>query len=150
MSRPKRMMPPAYLAISIIVMICLHFIWPEKQLIHWPWRAIGIVLIVLGFALPVWANLLFKQAGTTVKPFQQSSVIVTTGPYRFTRNPIYLGLTIMLIGIAIILGSLLPFFMIPIFVILIRVRVIPIEEKMLRDTFGNSYEEYCKKVRRWI
>ena len=150
MSPPKRMSPPVYLAISIISMIALHFIWPEKQLIHWPWRAIGIPLIPLGFVLPVWADRLFKKAGTTIKPFHESSAIITSGPYRFTRNPIYLGLAVMLLGIAISLGTLLPFFVIPFFVIIINVRVIPVEEQMLRETFGQQYTEYCKKVRRWI
>ena len=145
-----RMMPLTYLMISIVVMVLLHYIWPEKVVFDWPWRGIGLMLMAVGLALSVWGVWVFKKAGTTVKPFRESSGIVQEGPYRFTRNLMYLGLVIFLFGLWVLLGTLLPVIMVPIFWVLIRVRVISVEEKMLRKKFGQEYEDYCKKVRRWI
>ena len=102
----------------------------------------------LGFGL--WARLLFVQVGTTVKPFQESSELVILGPFHVTRNPMYLSMTVLLLGLAVLLGSLTPFFVIPLFVLIINRRFIPAEESMLERRFGESYRNYQQRVRRWI
>ena len=95
---------------------------------------------------------MFNAIGITIriKPFKRSSVLVTTGPYRYSRNPMYLGLVLILIGIAILQGSISPVLVIPVFIWLITNNIIKKEEKMLEETFGDAYLEYKKQVRRWI
>lgn len=106
--------------------------------------------MVVGLSLVLWPARLFSLAKTTIKPFSESSSLVTTGPFRLSRNPIYVGMVIVLLGVAIRLGSLTPFAVIPFFVLFINRAFIVHEERMLLDTFGEEYEAYCRGVRRWI
>ena len=98
----------------------------------------------------VWNASRFKKVGTTIKPFQESSFLLQRGMYRYSRNPIYLGMVVVLLGISIVLGSVTPFFLIPFFVWLIQIRFIIKEEQMLENTFGEPYLQYKARVRRWL
>jgi protein-S-isoprenylcysteine O-methyltransferase Ste14 len=79
-----------------------------------------------------------------------TTVLVTAGIYRFTRNPMYIGLTLTLLGWAAFLGNLLAFALLPLFVFYITQFQIKPEERALRSLFGSIYEDYCAKVRRWL
>ena len=93
---------------------------------------------------------MFSRAGTTIKPFEESSALVTHGPYYFSRNPIYIGLVFALIGVGLAMGTIAPFAVVPIFIWLIHRRFILPEEAMLERTFGAAYAEYERQVRRWL
>ena len=93
---------------------------------------------------------LFRQKNTTIKPFEQSSYLVREGIFNYSRNPIYLGMLVVLIGLWIVLGSLSPGFIIPVFAVLIQEMFIKAEEQMLEAKFGEEYQEYKATVRRWI
>jgi len=110
----------------------------------------GIVLMALAIALAAWAALLFRRAGTGIVPFSPATVLVVSGPYRFTRNPMYLGLAGTLLGAAVLMGSITPFVVIPAFMALIAERFIAAEEAMLERAFGRQYLEYKSRVRRWL
>lgn len=142
--------PPVYLALTIVLMVVLHRALPIAQLIGPPLSWLGWVSIAAGIGIAVWAERLFARAGTGVRPFTPSTELVIAGPYRFTRNPMYLGMMLVLTGgflLAGSLGSLLP---IPFFFWLIRQRfVLPEEEHMIRH-FGDDYRQYRKEVRRWL
>jgi len=107
-------------------------------------------MMAAGALLSLWAALLFRQAGTTIKPFRQSSALVSRGPYNVTRNPMYLGMVIALIGVAIRLGSLTPFVVVPVFAFVIQTSFIQSEERLLEETFGPEYARYRARVRRWL
>jgi protein-S-isoprenylcysteine O-methyltransferase Ste14 len=115
-----------------------------------PLRYAGIALIVAGLALALVAARHFKQSGTPLKPFSRSTALVTAGPYRFTRNPMYLGLAVVLVGVALALESLTPFFVIPVFVAIITAAFIVPEEAMLKERFGDAYTDFQGRVRRWL
>ncbi|MGD9720814.1 MAG: methyltransferase [Pirellulales bacterium] len=149
MKRP-RIMPPVYLLIAIVAMLALHFAWPGRQIVAGPWRWAGAVLIVAAVALVLWVAAIFRRHATTIKPGDTSSYLVTAGPFRFTRNPIYLGMTVLLAGVAIALGSATPWLVVPIFVVIISVKIIPVEEAILAEAFGPDYANYRAHVRRWI
>ncbi len=146
----KRILPPVYFLGCIIVMVLLHYGLPLVQLIPSPWNWLGCVALVVGFVIGVIAVAQFHREQTTVKPFQQSNALVTTGVYRCSRNPMYLGLVLMLIGLALLLGSLTPFVLIVVFVLIMNQVFIKTEERMLQETFGEEYEVYQRQVRRWI
>ena len=93
---------------------------------------------------------MFSRAGTTIKPFEESSALVTHGPYYFSRNPIYIGLVLVLIGVGLVMGTIAPFAVVPIFIWLIQRRFILPEEAMLEKTFGSVYVAYKRQVRRWL
>jgi len=111
---------------------------------------LGFIPLGLGVYLSYAAERAFHQAGTTVQPFEQSRVLVTDGLFRISRNPMYLGMVLVLLGVALLLGSLAPFGIIPIFTGWISAQFIRHEEAMLAAQFGQDWLEYKTRVRRWI
>jgi protein-S-isoprenylcysteine O-methyltransferase Ste14 len=112
---------------------------------------LGALLIVVGFALAFSAATLFRRKGTEIKPTSETNaVLVKEGPFRFTRNPMYLGLTIFTLGIAFCIGSL-PMFTVPVAVFATANWVhVPFEEAKMRRQFGSAFDGYAHRVRRWL
>jgi protein-S-isoprenylcysteine O-methyltransferase Ste14 len=146
----NNILPPTYLMISIFVMVLLNILLPWTRIIPAPWNLMGATLLILGILINVITDNAFRLAGTTVKPFEKSTLLVTSGLYRFTRNPMYLGFVSVLTGLAILLGSVTPFLIIPLFIILIDRRFITAEERMLAARFGGTWQEYETRTRRWV
>ncbi|MCA9426959.1 MAG: isoprenylcysteine carboxylmethyltransferase family protein [Candidatus Omnitrophica bacterium] len=147
MARP---LPPVYFLLALITMALAHFYYPIAVWLQPPWTYLGIGVLLLALGWILWAAYLFKHAGTTIKPYEESSALVLEGPYRFSRNPIYLGLVTILFGVALLFGSLSPLLVIPTFAFLIQEKFIKMEEGMLKDKFGEEYHRFCERVRRWI
>jgi protein-S-isoprenylcysteine O-methyltransferase Ste14 len=110
----------------------------------------GALVFAVGAALAGWGLLTFRKARTTTVPGERSSRLVTGGPYRFTRNPMYVGLIVAYIGEAGILAQVWPVVLLPLVVAYVRWAVIPLEESTLTDGFGPEYEQYRARVRRWL
>jgi protein-S-isoprenylcysteine O-methyltransferase Ste14 len=125
----------------------------------YPWHAIadlrviwlGVLLIVLGFALSFSAAMLFRRKGTELNPTSEANkLLVIEGPFRFTRNPMYVGVVIFTLGIAFCVGSL-PMFAVPLLVFATANWVhIPFEEAKMRRQFGVGFDDYTRQVRRWV
>lgn len=130
-------------------MVGLHVLLPVVAIIPWPYRCLGLLPGLLGVALNLWCSAMFSRAKTTIKPFERSSRLITAGPYRFTRHPMYTGMVLALAGLAVGLGSLAPAAVVPVFVWVIR-RSAVAEEKAMAETFGDAYIEYRRRVRRWL
>lgn len=145
----KKILPPTYLLLSILIMLALHFLLPVRKIIPSPYRYLGIVPMIIGILLNIWSDQIFKKVKTTVKPFEQSSRLVAQGPYRFSRHPMYLGMILILAGLAALLGTITPVIIVPAF-FWVSMKFINIEEKAMKETFGDAYLEYKKRVRRWI
>ncbi|MCB0166604.1 MAG: isoprenylcysteine carboxylmethyltransferase family protein [Anaerolineae bacterium] len=146
----SKIFPPTYLLIALIVMIVLHFGWPLTTIFFPPWQLLGIIPLGLGLLINVIAANRFQIANTTINPFGQSTALVTEGLYQISRNPMYLGMVLILTGGATLLGSLTPFAVIPVFIILINRNFIRFEEQKLARKFGPQWTAYCQRVRRWI
>jgi protein-S-isoprenylcysteine O-methyltransferase Ste14 len=110
----------------------------------------GAVLLALGVAIAGWGLVSFRRARTTTIPGQASSQLVTWGPYRFTRNPMYIGLTMAYLGEAGVLHQVWPLVLLPLVLAYVNWVVIPLEERTLTEVFGGAYNGYCTRVRRWI
>jgi protein-S-isoprenylcysteine O-methyltransferase Ste14 len=110
----------------------------------------GAAVVALGFALAAWAVATMRRAGTRFETTQPSSRIVTAGPYRFTRNPIYAGMFLLLIGLAVAFDSLWLLVALAMFYLVIRYGVVAREERYLERKFGGAYLNYKTKVRRWV
>jgi protein-S-isoprenylcysteine O-methyltransferase Ste14 len=147
--KPKRLLPPVYFLAAILSMAALHILFPIKRILPSLYLGSGL-LILLGIVVISWAVRLFVKAGTAIKPFEESTKMIVAGPYRWSRNPIYLGLAIILFGIGLALGTLTPFAIVPLFVWLIQKNFIAHEEAMLDKSFGAAYAEYKKRIRRWL
>lgn len=145
-----RVLPPVYFFICVMAAYVLHRYLPLVAVVPSPVNWAGAVLVAAGLGIALWASVLFKLAGTPVVPFTQSKAVVTTGIYRWTRNPMYLGMVIGLLGVAMLLGSLSAFLPIPFFVWQIRRKFILPEEAFLEGLFGARYTDYKARVRRWL
>jgi protein-S-isoprenylcysteine O-methyltransferase Ste14 len=145
-----RTLPPTYFMLSLLLSLGLHFIIPVLTIIHVPYSYLGFVFIISGIILNLWADRAFKNSKTTVKPYEQPSTLETRGAFRISRHPMYLGMTFILLGEALFLGSLITFIFPVLFIILSEILYIPYEEKNLEQVFGEEYREYKKRVRRWI
>ena len=110
----------------------------------------GWILMLVGVSLAVWAQVIFRRLGTTTVPGQQSAALVTWGPYRFSRNPMYIALTLMYLGEAGIIGQLWPLPLLVGVLIYANGTLVPFEERHLEQTFGESYRSYRERVRRWF
>ena len=142
--------PPVFLVVSLLLMAFLDNTFPLAELIDRPYRYAGLVIAGLSVMLGLWAVAHFRRAGTNIHPHRPALALVTAGPYRFTRNPMYLAMSGILLGAAIFLGSLTPFIVIPAFMAIINERFIEPEEAKLEAAFGASYLEYKSRVRRWL
>jgi len=146
----KRILPPTYLLLAIAAMVGLHFLLPGAKLVAWPWGLLGIAPFTAGVVVDMIADRAFKIHGTTVKPFEESSALLTDGVYGFTRHPMYLGFVLILLGIAVFMGSATPFAVIAAFAVLMDVVFIRAEERMMEAKFGERWATYTSRTRRWM
>lgn len=117
------------------------------DLVRW---ALGGLLVVSGLALLATFNLSFNRSGTAVEPWKPTTAIVTSGPYGFTRNPAYLGMALVYVGIAFLAGAPWALVPLPLVLLVINNGVILREERYLERKFGSEYLDYKGRVRRWI
>jgi protein-S-isoprenylcysteine O-methyltransferase Ste14 len=110
----------------------------------------GVVLFAAGAVIAGWGLTIFHRVGTTTVPGQSSDRLVTWGPYRFTRNPMYVGLTLAYLGEAALLRQLWPVPLLVLVLAYLQWMVIPLEESRLLEVFGEGYAAYCGRVRRWL
>lgn len=148
--KPINIIPPVYLFLAIAIMIFLHFLLPGTKVLAVPWNLLGVIPLVLGIVINLIADKSFKRHETTVKPLEDSTALITTGVFRFTRHPMYLGFVLILLGIAVLFGSFTPYIVVLVFTIFMDTVFIKHEEKKLEGTFGQAWLEYKKMVRRWI
>jgi protein-S-isoprenylcysteine O-methyltransferase Ste14 len=142
--------PPVWLLLGIISIFAFNEMYPMIRFTSLLFQILGGVVIVVGLLLLVTANGLFVRAGTDVIPFRNVSSLVTTGIYRFTRNPMYLGMAAVLLGCALTVG-VVPALLVPVvFAVIVEARFIRPEEQMLRELFPEEYAAYCQRVRRWL
>jgi protein-S-isoprenylcysteine O-methyltransferase Ste14 len=143
--------PPIWALIYLLIAGVLSWLYPWRALVDLQVVWLGVGLAVLGFGLSLWAFLLFRREGTEINPTSETNkVLVAQGPFRFTRNPMYLGLTIFTLGIALWVGAV-PMFAVPLLVFATANWVhIPFEEAKMRRQFGAAFDEYRHSVRRWI
>jgi len=144
--------PPVYALISGALMWWLNQALPVANFIDSPWNKAGVAIIVFAIILDTSSLYLFIKKHTTINPMKPSSTqgLVTAGLYKYTRNPMYVGLLTILFGYAVWLGSVTPFLVLPLFYWLITNMQIKPEERILEAKFGREYRDYKNKVRRWL
>jgi protein-S-isoprenylcysteine O-methyltransferase Ste14 len=144
--------PPIWMLIFGVAMWAVNRHWPLLTIVPGTWIRLGWGLMAIAPIAPVAAFVEFRRANTTVNPHKPESAsrLVTSGVYRWTRNPMYLGLSILLWGWAIELGTLSAFMGPLLFVAVIQHVQIRPEEHALRMRFGKDYETYCGRVNRWL
>ena len=142
--------PPLIFLAAIIVGGVLHFLLPLRLIPDALQVPLGVVLLIASVVLGASAAQRFMRAGTHLEPYRPSTAIVTSGPYRFTRNPIYLSFVLFQAGIGILIdGAWILLLLIPALLI-VHYGVILREERYLERKFGDEYRQFKASVRRWI
>lgn len=143
--------PPLIFLGALALGFVAQMLWPPPFLTHSiTARVVGGVLAVTGLGLSIWVMRSFGRVGTPVTPWSETRRLVTSGPYRFGRNPDYVGQALLTAGLALLLG--VPWALLALIpaLILIRYGVIAREERYLERRFGDAYRVYCQQVRRWL
>jgi protein-S-isoprenylcysteine O-methyltransferase Ste14 len=146
----KRPLPPTLLLAALAAMVTLHLLLPAGEVLAFPWTLAGTVPLAAGVSLALLADQALKRHGTTVKPCEESSALVTDGVFWVSRNPMYMGFTLLLLGFAVLLGSAAPLVVVPAFAAVMDIVFIQVEERMLHQRFGAAWVKYASRVRRWI
>lgn len=142
--------PPLIYGASLLVGLLFHRAFPIALLPRGVAKVVGTVMT--GLPVPIIASALMtmNSAGTDVRPHRPTTAIVDTGPFRYTRNPIYVSFTMLYTGIASLVNSLWPMLLLPVVLLVINRGVIDREERYLERKFGEEYTLYKARVRRWI
>ena len=142
---------PPHIAFTLLFLSWLaDYLFPQFRFIYGKYRYVGILIFIFGLSITFYSFYLFKKNKTPILPGQTPTFVVMAGPYKFTRNPMYLGVAIGLLGISIYIGNLLSLLSPLIFFIVMNIVYAPFEEKLLEKIFGKKYLDYKKKVRRWV
>jgi len=141
--------PPLIYLVPLALGLLLHRRYPFEV----PGRTVTTVLglaCILAAAIVLPALLAFRRAATRPEPWRPATALVTEGPYRLSRNPMYLGFTLLYLGIALLAGSLWPLLFLPLVLLAMHFGVIVREEAYLERRFGDAYREYRRRVNRWL
>ncbi|HMK14502.1 MAG TPA: isoprenylcysteine carboxylmethyltransferase family protein [Burkholderiales bacterium] len=142
--------PPLLYGIAFVVVLALRWFWPVPIFDHtialWP----GIALIVLAIGIALWGRRVLLAVGTNVNPSLPTTAIVTSGPFRFSRNPLYIALMFLYLGLTLAVNTWWGIVVLVPLLILMHYGVILREERYLEAKFGQSYRQYCSKVRRYL
>jgi protein-S-isoprenylcysteine O-methyltransferase Ste14 len=142
--------PPFLYVVPLGIGILIHRLYPVALLPREIAVVLGVLLVALGLAFIASAMILFFRARTSPIPIQPTTTIVATGPYRFTRNPMYLGMALLYLGVTLWVDTLWPLLFLPLVLFMVQRFVIAREERYLETKFGEGYRGYKARVRRWL
>ena len=147
----KKLLPPILFVLFVIAMALLCWSLGSPHQLSHPFTLVGLLFVAAGLMLAISGKKLFKKLGTNVMTFDEPDVLVTEGVFRYSRNPMYLGFVIALLGFAFLMGAALSSFILTLLFLVITDKwYIAYEENVMRSKFGDEYEAYCRSVRRWI
>lgn len=141
--------PPLLLLVAIAISYLVSSMFPGLAFNDASFNILGLALVPAGIVLVLWSGSTLTRNKTTTHPRGKPSKLVSTGPYSWSRNPIYLGFLLISIGTALLFANVLAFVGPVIFFAFTSLLIIPFEEDMLTKVFGKSYKSYTKHIRRW-
>ena len=148
-----RIPPPLLFVVTFLIGLGLQRLVPitvDSPSITEVSRVVGIALLIGGVLLALSCVVMFFVVRTTIIPFGTASRLLTHGPYRFTRNPMYVSLVLVYLGVAGTLVQPWALILLPVPVAIVHAIVIPFEEARMGEVFGGAFQKYCANVRRWI
>lgn len=145
-----RLLPPFLFLISAGLMLAANYLIPLARLPAGNYQWLGVLFIAGGLAISAWHSRLFRQVGTNIHTFEEPGKLVTAGLFSVSRNPMYLGFVLALLGLALFLGSASAMLIALAFMIVTDRWYIAFEERAMLEKFGNDYIAYKRRVRRWI
>jgi len=143
-------LPPVMYALAFAVGLVLHWLAPRPIVSSNARYWVGGVIVAVGAALALWARALMKRAGTNVNPALPTTALVTTGPFRLSRNPLYVALTLVYVGLALLVNTVWVLVLIVPVLLVLHYGVVRREERYLEAKFGAAYDVYRSHVRRYV
>jgi protein-S-isoprenylcysteine O-methyltransferase Ste14 len=150
MKMPSRLYPPHYLVLSILSIVGIDSLLQVPFVSSAIALVGGLLFLLSGIVLAASAARLFSKAKTGIVPFSESTKLVVSGAYRFTRNPMYLGMFFCLIGVTLLVNNVLGLLVLLLFFFIIRQKFVLKEEVQMQETFGDDYAQFKARIRRWI
>jgi protein-S-isoprenylcysteine O-methyltransferase Ste14 len=144
------LLPPRLVLALLVAMGVLHMLLPGPTLLAFPYTLVGAAVAALGLVLTLSGARLFARVRTNIRTFNEPGVLVTNGLFRWSRNPMYLGFVLLLLGMAILLGTTTPFVAPALFAIVADRWYIAFEERAMQQKFGADYTAYMHSTRRWL
>ncbi|MDA8544915.1 isoprenylcysteine carboxylmethyltransferase family protein [Alphaproteobacteria bacterium] len=142
--------PPLMVLFGILAQLLIGYVAPVRPILNETWQYIGVGLMLFGFTLIFLVARSFRTNETTIIPDGRPSTLMENGLFAYSRNPIYLSMTIFLLGSALAVGQIWALAIVPVFVLLVRQIWIVKEEESLEAEFGQIYRNYKMRVRRWL
>ncbi len=156
MTRPPRdnpgviVFPPLLFGGALLAGLALHALFPWRPIPGPVAQPVGAILMVLGLWVGGWGERTMKRAGTNVRPSLPALVLVTAGPFAYSRNPLYLSVIALYAGITLVVNAVWPFLLLVPAVLVAHFGIVRREERYLDAKFGDAYRGYAARVRRWI
>lgn len=144
-------LPPPLLYLAVLAAgLLLHRLAPVHPLPRVIALPLALLCLVGWLVISVWAIGYFRRARTTILPMKPTTALITGGPFRYSRNPLYVGMALLYLAVSLWVNALWPLVLFPVAVMLIQRLVIAREERYLAARFGEAYREYCGRVPRWL
>ncbi|MDR7151738.1 protein-S-isoprenylcysteine O-methyltransferase Ste14 [Hydrogenophaga palleronii] len=145
----KLLLPPVIWFATVLLMLALHLHQPVAVWLPRPFNWIGLLLVVAGVGMAQWHARHFRRIGTNIDTFGEPGELTRDGLFRRTRNPMYMGMLMAMLGVAVVLGTLTPLAGPLVFFLLVQFWYVPLEERAMAKKFGQRYAEYRQAVPRW-
>jgi protein-S-isoprenylcysteine O-methyltransferase Ste14 len=149
MKMKKILIPPVFVFLSLVFIVLFYFLFQEWNFICFPFNLFGLLFVFVGFSIMGKARQLFSKYKTTLY-FEKSAFLISDGIFCKSRNPMYCGMVLLLMGIAICFQNAFSLIIPFLFLTVIRIFFIPMEERMMTETFGDEYLNYKKTTPRWF
>ncbi|WP_437481845.1 isoprenylcysteine carboxylmethyltransferase family protein [Sorangium sp. So ce1014] len=147
---PRNLLPPVLLLVVVAVMWLTHALLPRASVLPAPVRLSGLLPLAAGVAVAIAARAQFARAATEINTFAEPTRLVTDGLFRWSRNPMYLGMGLAAVGMSMLSGAATSFLLAAVFVAVVDRWYIAFEERRMRARFGVAYETYARSTRRWV
>jgi protein-S-isoprenylcysteine O-methyltransferase Ste14 len=142
--------PPLVFIGALAAGLLLSWLLPSHNFATVPFKVVGGLMGVFGTTVAFWGMYVFRRAGTNVRPSRPVTTLVTGGPFRYSRNPFYVAMTVIYVGLTLYLGLIWPLLTLVPALIVVHWRIVRREEGFLEDRFGDDYRAYKAQVHRWI
>jgi protein-S-isoprenylcysteine O-methyltransferase Ste14 len=144
------MPPPLIYLLGLIIALLLHRVWPWPIFHNVAGRWLAMICFIGGLALAFFGRNALQRAGTNINPYRPTTAMVSSGPFRYSRNPLYLALTILFLGFTFLTNTWWGLILLGPVLLVLHWGVVLREERYLEEKFGNDYREYRRRVRRYL